>query len=207
VGDLLARYHVAAAGVRMDARRPTRVPVAELAAAVGAVPEARLRAALGGSEGVHLFRQHLERVHAELAALGHASAARLVIHGDPTITNVIVDGEPPAVTGLIDFGSAYHEVPLADVSFGLWRSGRPGPEAVAVDPARVQRLVAGYHRVRPLDPRSAPAAVCTYMRARGLQLILHRLRGGDHSLPLQRVAALAADQPALEAAVSAAIGA
>jgi Ser/Thr protein kinase RdoA (MazF antagonist) len=205
VGTLLARYHDAAAGVRMEAPRPSRVPLARLGARAGAVPEARLRAALGGAAGARSFRWHVERVQDELAALGHAAAPRLVIHGDPTISNVVVDGDPPAVTGLIDFASAYHEPPLADVGFGLWRSGRPGPAAVAADPARVGRLVAGYHGVRPLDAGTGPAAVCAYMRARGLQYIVHHLGGEDLTLPLRRVAALAAGQPALEAAIAAAL--
>jgi Ser/Thr protein kinase RdoA (MazF antagonist) len=207
VGALLARYHNASAGVRMEAPRPSRVPLARLAAAAGDVPEARLRAALGGTAGARLFREHVERVQHELAALGHAAAPRLVIHGDPTVSNVVVDGDPPAVIGLIDFASAYHEAPLADVGFGLWRSGRPAPAAVAADPARVGRLVAGYHGVRPLDARTGPAAVCAYLRARGLQYILHHLGGEDLTLPLRRVAALEAGQPALEAALAAALAA
>ena len=208
VGALLARYHAASARVRMDVPRPSRVPLADLAAAAGAVSPARQEAALGGAAGVHLFRRHLERLQQELAALVHASAARIVVHGDPTTTNVIVEGEPPAIAGLIDFGSAYHEVPLADVGFGLWRSGRSEPAAAAVDPARVQRLVAGYHDVRPLDPASAPRAIRTYMRGRGLQLIVHHLRGGeDLTLPLRRVEALAADEPALQAAIAKGLGA
>jgi Ser/Thr protein kinase RdoA (MazF antagonist) len=207
VGALLARYHDAAAGVGADGPRPSRVPLARLGAAAGAVPEARLRAALGGAAGARLFREHLERVQHELAALGHGAAPRLVIHGDPTVSNVVVDGTPPAVAGLIDFASAYHEPPLADVGFGLWRSGRPEPAAVAVDPARVGRLVAGYHGVRPLDARTGPAAICAYMRARGLQYIVHHLGGEDLSLPLRRVEALAAGQPALEAAIATALAA
>jgi transposase len=167
----------------------------------------RLRAALGGAAGVRRFREHLERVQHELASLGHAAAPRLVIHGDPTTGNVVVDGAPPAVVGLIDFGAAYHEAPLADVGFGLWRSGRPEPGAVAVDPARVHRLVAGYHGVRPLDARAGPAAICAYMRARGLQFIVHNLGGGDLSLALRRVEALAAGQPAPEAAIAVALSA
>ena len=67
---------------------------------------------------------------------------------------------------------------VADVGFGLWRSGRAEAAAVAADPARVRRLVAGYHGVRPLDARAGPAAVCAYMRARGLQFIVHHLDGG-----------------------------
>jgi hypothetical protein len=46
------------------------------------------------------------------------------------------------------------------------------------------------------------------MRARGLQHIVHHLDGGeDLSLPLRRVAALATGQPALEAAIAAALAA
>ena len=72
----------------------------------------------------------------------------------------------------------------------------------------MRRLVAGYHGVRPLDARAGPAAVCAYMRARGLQFIVHHLDGGgDLSLALRRVEALAADQPALEAALAAALAA
>ena len=94
------------------------------------------------------------------------------------------------------------------MGFGLWRSGRAEAAAVAADPARVRRLVAGYHGVRPLDARAGPAAVCAYMRARGLQFIVHHLDGGgDLRLALRRVEALAADQPALEAALAAALAA
>ena len=83
-----------------------------------------------------------------------------------------------------------------------------GSGAVAIDPERVRRLVAGYHGVRPLDARAGPAAVCAYLRARGLQFIVHNLGGGaDLSLALRRVEALTADQPALEAALAAALAA
>src|SRR5262249_5547611 len=136
------------------------------------------------------------------------AAPRLVIHGDPTVSNVVVDGAPPAVAGLIDFGSASHEPPLADVGFGLWRSGRPGPAAVAPAPAPGGRPRGRVHRRRPPAPRAGPAAVCVYMRARGLQLIVHHLgTGEDLRLALRRVAALAAGQPALEAAIAAALAA
>ncbi len=55
----------------------------------------------------------------ELAVTGHAVAPRLFIHGDFTIDNILIDGEPPTIVGAIDFALMNREVALADVAFGV----------------------------------------------------------------------------------------
>jgi len=58
---------------------------------------------------------------------------RLVIHGGFTVDNVIASGNPASAAGVIDFALAYIDAPMADIGFGLWRSGRSPPGR---DPAR-----------------------------------------------------------------------
>ena len=112
-----------------------------------------------------------------LRDIGHQDRPRRVIHGDFTNHNVLArDGRP---CGVIDFANAYVEVPLADIGFALWRSGRPRQDCNEFDPARVASYVDGYSSVRPLadDDR---AAVLVYLRARGLQIIAKQVARGQH---------------------------
>ena len=203
VGAFLARYHEAVAAVTMPSPRPAALP---LAAVREVAPWGRLAPALGGPAGEHRLRRHLDALPAELLGIGHEAVPRLIIHGDCTTSNVIVAGAPPVIVGLIDFAIAYEEAALADLGFGLWQSGRPEPGAVALDPARVARCVAGYAAVRRLGPAAA-GAIALYLKARGLQLIVRWVRRGvaDCTLTLARVDWLANHQQALADAIAAAL--
>jgi Ser/Thr protein kinase RdoA (MazF antagonist) len=100
-----------------------------------------------------------------------------VIHGDFTAHNVVADGTPPKIAGVIDFAGAHAEWPLADVAYGLWRSGRPYQEADHLDLSRVARFMRGYACVCPV-PIAQARVIPLYLRGRGLQMIAKRVRAG-----------------------------
>jgi len=135
-GALLARFHAATADLR-PLPRPDPVPA--------------------------LYELH--DLRDELEALGYSSLPRALVHGDATISNVVV--EP---VGLLDFAMAHTDAPVADVAFALWQAGRARLPDVALVPERVSAMVAGYHRVRPLD-HSVTEVLPVLIRARGLQLV------------------------------------
>jgi Ser/Thr protein kinase RdoA (MazF antagonist) len=172
IGTLLGRYHQAAARIPVTSQRPSALPVAQvppvlLADHPGVVPPQRAA----------VIRQLAARLAADLRATAHLTAGRVVIHGDFTADNVVADGSPPAATGVIDFAGAHAETPLADVAYGLWRSGRPHEHAARLDPGRVRRFLAGYASIIPVSPEQA-AVIPVYLRGRGLQMIAKRLRAG-----------------------------
>jgi aminoglycoside phosphotransferase (APT) family kinase protein len=101
----------------------------------------------------------------------------VVIHGDFTNDNVIAAGAPVGVVGVIDFALAHAETPLADIGYGLWRSGRPRPEAGRLDLQRVRRFVRGYCGTARLSADEA-RAVTVYLHGRGLQMIAKRVGAG-----------------------------
>jgi Ser/Thr protein kinase RdoA (MazF antagonist) len=196
VGRFIARYHDAVAHREIEAPR-----IDELASIA---PWDRLERTLHGRDGVGRFRKHMEQTMNELAVTGHAVAARLFIHGDFTTDNILIDGEPPTIVGAIDFALTNREVALADVAFGLWRSGRPESQAMTLDPARVAALVAGYASRRKLPPATA-RALPAYLKTRGLQLIVRATRAGaiDCSTQLERIHQIAAQEEQLRAGVNA----
>lgn len=67
-----------------------------------------------------------------------------------------------APCGVIDFANAYVEVPLADIGFALWRSGRPAQDVHEFDPARIAAYIDGDSSVRPLSADDR-AAVIVYL--------------------------------------------
>jgi Ser/Thr protein kinase RdoA (MazF antagonist) len=183
IGAFLARYHKAAGGVGVDAQRPA-------ALAIESLPRTTVARELRG---------RLEELADDLERIGHGAAPRLVIHGDFTAHNVLVaDWKRPEPTGVIDFALAYVDTPLADVGFGLWRSGRPYQEAIRLDQSRVHAFVAGYARHQAL-PSAAADAIAVYIRARGIQ---HAAKAAARGKPLppivaQRIDWLAAHQAEL----------
>ena len=200
VGRFIARYHAAVEGLDVDAPRPF-VPTIDGLAALA--PWDRLEQTLGGADGVRHFREYLEQTTGELAALGHTTAPRLVIHGDFTTDNILVDGEPPRIIGAIDFALSTREAALADLAFSLWRSGRAEPQALALDPRRVAALVVGYGSQRAL-PATSARALPVYLKARGLQLIVRATRAGavDCLPTLERLRHIAQQQVQLRAALA-----
>lgn len=201
IGALLGRYHVAVEALEPTGQRPSAVPLADvpailLSGLLDAVGVSRDRAAT------------ISRLAAELAAdLAESAAAGpgpLAIHGDFTCHNVVATGAPPVAAGVIDFELAHVESPLADIGYGLWRSGRPHQEADYLDAARLEQFVRGYTSVRAITADQA-RLVTVYLRGRGLQMIAKRIRAGrPETGMLAQVAWLSAHQDAVAEILAAA---
>jgi Ser/Thr protein kinase RdoA (MazF antagonist) len=189
-GRFMAEYHEAAAATDLAGRGPSIPRLEELPEAV---PWSRLANCLGGPAGVRRYRHHLDQALAGLQPSLLRGHDALVIHGDFTTLNVVVDGDPPRCSGLIDFALSHRADPLADLGYGLWQAGRTNFQDIAVDPARVARWVAGYHAHRPLDERAA-AQLPFLLQARGCQLIARwaRRHESDLTMTLDRIDAIAA---------------
>jgi Ser/Thr protein kinase RdoA (MazF antagonist) len=171
-GAFLARYHRAARQVPVKRQRPTAAGLARLRQVT---PWDRLRAALETTESLGLYARLLDDLEAGLRDLQYESLEHLVVHGDATNDNLIVDGAPPRIVGFIDFGSSHLAPWPADIAAALWRSGRGIDTDVGLEPDRVTRFVRGYHRESQI-PRNLARAVPLLIQARGLQLISRRVR-------------------------------
>ena len=174
IGALLGRYHVAVRQIQVASQRPAALPLAEvspllLAHQLDAIPPERAA----------VIRQLAVQLARDLHDTGHLARDRLVIHGDFTNDNVIADGTPPAASAVIDFSLAHAETPLADIGYGLWRSGRPYELAGRLDLSRVRRFLRGYASVLPISPDDA-SVIPLYIRGRGLQMIAKRVRTGKN---------------------------
>jgi Ser/Thr protein kinase RdoA (MazF antagonist) len=165
-GALLARFHQLALALSPADQRPQALPLE------------RCRPACE--------EPFADRFQQELAAIGHATATRCVVHGDATAANMLVDEHAPAVSALIDFALAHLGTPESDISFALWVTGRPERSAVSLDADRVRAFVAGYHRVRPLTDW-AVQAIPLYLVGRGLQLLVRLERAGMRDDELQQL--------------------
>jgi Ser/Thr protein kinase RdoA (MazF antagonist) len=173
IGALLARYHAAACQVQVASQRPVALPLAQVPAVLAAAG----LPATGEDDHRRLVRRLAGELAADLDDIGHGRSQRVVIHGDFTNHNVIAAGQPSRPCGVIDFALAHVESPLADIGYGLWRSGRPHDQATWLDVARVQRFVRGYASVRSLSGDDA-VAVGVFLRGRGLQRLAKRVRAG-----------------------------
>lgn len=147
VGAVLGRYHAAVRQIEVTGQRPDALPLAD-------VPAVLLSHKLDvvPVEERTVIRQLAAQLACNLDGAGHLRRERVVIHGDFTNDNVIADGVPPRATGVIDFANAHVETPLADVGYGLWRSGRPHELAVDLDFSRARRFLHGYASIAPLSP-------------------------------------------------------
>lgn len=174
IGALLARYHAAARHIDLTGQRPGALP---LAGVPNVLLSRQLQAAGVRCEQADVIRQLAAQLARDLDDTSHRTRARLVIHGDFTSHNVIADGTPPRVTGVIDFALAHAETPIADIGYGLWRSGRPRQQADHLDLARVRRFFRGYISTVPLTADEA-SVIPLYLRGRGLQMIAKRIRAG-----------------------------
>jgi Ser/Thr protein kinase RdoA (MazF antagonist) len=145
------------------------------------VPEAllspRLEAARVGRDQAVVIRDLAARLARDLSGSRQLTAGHVVIHGDFTNHNVLSTGTPPRPGGVIDFALAHLETPLADIGYGLWRSGRPHQEADYLDLSRVRRFLRGYAGIVPVSPDQA-RLIPVYLRGRGLQMIAKRVRAG-----------------------------
>lgn len=210
-GMFLAAYHHAARSVQMERQRPSGTPLLELAALA---PWDRLAVALEDAGRLRQFAQLLDELGQELQAINFGALDQIAIHGDPTADNMLINGTPPQLVGLIDFGNAAVDGWLADLGAGLWRSGRTAPDGIGLDTERVATFVAGYHRRSALDLTLA-RAVPLLIKARGLQLIVRwTRRAAPEALPslapllaltLDRAVWISERQPELADAVERAV--
>jgi Ser/Thr protein kinase RdoA (MazF antagonist) len=202
VGELLARYHAAVRRIAPSGQRPGALPLAE---ALLVLLSPRLDAVPISAELKAVIRHEAGRLAGELSDASGLAGERLVIHGDFTNHNVIADGVPPRVVGVIDFALAHSETPLADIGYGLWRSGRPCQEACRVDPSRASRFLRGYARVARVSAEQA-GAIPRYLRGRGLQMIAKRvLAGRAETSMLAQVRWVSANADALADALASAV--
>jgi Ser/Thr protein kinase RdoA (MazF antagonist) len=201
VGALLARYHAAACQVRMASQRPIALPLARVPAVLASAG----RHAAGQDEQMRLVRYLAGELAADLDRIRQAGIPHMVIHGDFTNHNVIAAGQPPRPYGVIDFALAHLEWPLADIGYGLWRSGRPHDQATRLDMPRAQRFVRGYTCVQPLSADDA-AAIEVFIRGRGLQILAKRVLAGRPNLrPLKQVQWLSTHRQLIAAALAGAV--
>jgi Ser/Thr protein kinase RdoA (MazF antagonist) len=171
-GAFLARYHGAARLVPVEGQRPTAAVLSRLREETS---RESLRKVLISDESLGQFAHLLDDLEGSLDRLQYESLEQLVIHGDPTNDNLIIDGAPPSIVGLIDFGSAHLAPWISDLAAALWRSGRRVDSDVELDLARVTAFVAGYHGEAPL-PLDLARAIPLLIQGRGLQLISRRIR-------------------------------
>jgi Ser/Thr protein kinase RdoA (MazF antagonist) len=174
IGALLARYHAAARQVAVTGQCPGALPLADVPAVL---LSPQLEAAHVGPDRAAAIRRQAERLAGDLSGIGHLAGERVVIHGDFTNHNVIAAGTPSRAAGVIDFALAHAETPLADIGYGLWRSGRPRQDADHLDLSRIRRFVAGYASTARLSADEA-RAITVYLGGRGLQMIAKRVRAG-----------------------------
>jgi homoserine kinase type II len=203
IGALLARYHATVRQIAVTSQRPTALPLAEVPPVLltGQLEAARL-----DPDRTAVIRREAERLARDLDQAGHLVREQVVIHGDFTNHNVIADGTPPRATGVIDFALAHAEQPLADIGYGLWRSGRPRQDAHDLDVARITRFLRGYATVIPVSADEA-ASIPVYIRGRGLQIIAKRVRAGRAETGmLAQVQWLSAHGVALGDALATAVG-
>ncbi|HXW43561.1 MAG TPA: phosphotransferase [Streptosporangiaceae bacterium] len=175
IGALLARYHAAASTITPAGQRPSALPLADVPAIL---QSGQLAAAGVPASQAALIRTLAAELASDLAGIDQAGSDRLTVHGDFTCHNVLAAGSPPTATGVIDFELAHAESALADIGYGLWRSGRPHQHADRLDVTRVRQFVHGYAGVRPITASQA-AIIPVYLRGRGLQMIAKRIRAGQ----------------------------
>ena len=200
VGALLGRYHATARQIEVTSQRPDALPLAD-------VPEVLMSRKLDvvPLEERPVIRQLAAQLACDLDGTDHQRRDRVVIHGDFTNDNVVADGTPPRATGVIDFANAHVETPLADVGYGLWRSGRPHERADDLDFSRARRFLRGYASIVPLSPDQA-SVIPVYLRGRGLQMIAKRVRAGRNETGmLAQVQWLSTNASAVADALAAAV--
>ncbi len=200
IGALLGRYHETVRQIGVPDQRPDALPLAD----VPAVLLSRGLDVVPPQERA-VIRQLAAQLAVDLDGTGHLRRERAVIHGDFTTDNVIADGTPPHVTGVIDFANAHAETPLADVGYGLWRSGRPHERTGRLDFSRASRFLRGYASIVSLSPDQA-SVIPVYLRGRGLQMIAKRVRAGrNETAMLAQVQWLNANAGAVADALAAAV--
>lgn len=174
IGALLARYHATVRRIKVASQRPGALPLADVPSILLSPQLNKIRL---GQDLTAIIRAQAELLAHNLDDIGHLTGERVVIHGDFTTDNVIADGTPPRATGVIDFALAHSETPLADIGYGLWRSGRPREDADHLDLRKVSRFIRGYAAIVPVSADEV-RVIPVYLHGRGLQKIAKRARSG-----------------------------
>lgn len=174
IGALLARYHATIRRIETGSQRPGALPLAEVPAVLRSP---QLQAARVGPDQAAIICGLAENLACDLDQASRLASPRVVIHGDFTNHNILSAGSPPKLAGVIDFAGAHAEIPLADIAYGLWRSGRPYQEAAHLDLSRVRQFLRGYADIASISADEAQL-LPVYLRGRGLQMIAKRIRGG-----------------------------
>jgi Ser/Thr protein kinase RdoA (MazF antagonist) len=202
IGALLGHYYATARRIEVASQRPDALPLADVP---GILLSGQLQAACADPDRAAVIRQLAGQLASDLGDTAHLMSAKAVIHGDFTNHNVIADGRPPLPTGVIDFALAHLETPLADVAYGLWRSGRPCQDADYLDLSRVRQFLRGYASAVQVSANET-RAIPVYLRGRGLQMIAKRVRAGraDTGM-LAQVQWLSANAGAIDDALAAAL--
>ena len=164
---LLGRYHQAVCQFEAPGQRPGALPIAAVPAVLR---PPRLRAAGVDPGRAAVICELAGELARDLAGAASLASPPVVVHGDFTNHNVLADGTPPRITGVI-------EAPVADIGYGLWRSGRPYQHADHLDLSRVRRFLRGYASTAPI-PADAARLIPVYLYGRGLQMIAKRIRAG-----------------------------
>lgn len=180
IGRIIGRFHVASVATGTSDQRPAALPLSEC------LPTSRAEIAA--------------RFQVELEAISHDSTPTCVIHGDPTADNVLTDTSRRHAVSLIDFTIAYRESPLADLAFGMWRTGRPSQDAVEYDLDRIEAIVRGYHQTIGLTHDDA-GKIATYLKGRGLQMLCRAEAAGRiEPMQLARLSWVDSHQPEIRQA-------
>jgi Ser/Thr protein kinase RdoA (MazF antagonist) len=202
IGTLLARYHATVRRIEVASQRPGALPLADVPSIL---LSPQIEAVCLDPDQTATIRGQAAQLARDLDEVAHLTGERLVIHGDFTTDNVIANGTPPRATGVIDFALAHAETPLADIGYGLWRSGRPHQDADHLDLRKVFRFLRGYAATIPVSADQAHL-IAVYLRGRGLQKIAKRVRAGRAETGmLAEVQWLSANAPAINDALAAAV--
>ena len=120
VGALLGRYHVAVRQMQMTCPAPCRAPTGGRAAGPAGVSRLDV---IPPEQGSLLFASSQVQLVRDLDDAGHPGT-----HGNSRRFHQRQRDRAAACarapSGVIDFALAHVETPLADIGYGLWRSGR-----------------------------------------------------------------------------------
>jgi len=172
IGAFMASFHEASARSAIEHRVGHNIPISALTV------ETTWSDLEVDEQQAGIVRRSIDDLDAGLARIDHMAAPLTVIHGDFTNHNVLASGQPSSASGLIDFSNTYSEAVLADIGFGLWRSGRPSQQAHTYDSARLASILAGYRTTRSVSPDDVDAVI-VYLGARGLQIAAKQARQGQ----------------------------
>ena len=195
VGRFIAAFHDATESIDL----PQRPGIGELLDVLREPSDEQIATCLRDRRAPRLYEMYVDDV---VPAISKRPQHSMPIHGDFTTRNIVADGAPPFITGLIDFGMAMRASPAVELAYSLG-STRPDFGAVEHRLDLVTELVGAYAEVRTL-PGDEAAQIVDHARARPLLNIALRARTGRtprSARALERVAWLTDHRDEMVAAV------